>query len=128
MHMPAVCHQANWKRPERNSTGCRKWELSADLPVHGHPHYTWCLKSLEVGVHVATIDASMRLPFLIAPYSGFYSPPGREARRLTLCADTTRYQSLQQTYRKLPSSPHLGFSSSSECHLASRTRPRLSSD
>ena len=23
------------KRPERNSTGCRKWELSADLPVHG---------------------------------------------------------------------------------------------
>ena len=27
---------------------------------------TWCLKSLEVGDHVATIDASMMLPFLIA--------------------------------------------------------------
>ena len=96
--------------------------------------YTWCLKSLEVGDHVATIDASMMLPFLIAtryPIFRILQPTWQGStfsRRLTLCAATTRYQSLQQTYRKLPSSPHLGFSSSSECHLASRTRPRLSSD
>ncbi len=92
-------------------SGIQQDARNGNYPQIIQPHYTWCLKSLEVGDHVGITDASL---FLIAtryPIFRILQPTWQRntfSRRSTSCAATTSYQSLRQMYRKLPSSPHLG--------------------